>query len=839
MRDSRPSSQLGLYRAGITGPEHRRSITVGRESLFQDVIDILRKTINKKPKHHFLFIGPRGIGKTHLLSLIEDEIGRDEALTSAYHVVRFAEESHRVLSFCDFLLGVCEILSDTLPDEPQWRQLQQQLASEERDEIIVDTLVQAIRKRRRQTQQALIIMLENLHQVFEQQIKDTRSIAALRGFFMEDNGCLLVATAPLHFGGITDHKQPFYDFFDVQILDQLSETQTIALIHKNLEWEQRNDLLADFSQLRPKLLALYRMTGGSPRLTLMLYELIAHETVSEVKRQFELLLDRITPFYQDRMRDLGPQERAVLETLAIMRDQPKTPTAIAAKMRMKQAQVSTLLKRLSTSQYIRSIENVDDKRSRFYTIREGFFDIWLAMNVSRGARQRLPFLVEFFAQFYPSIEERNRKREEYRQRLHNGEFDAPHIAISSADLHDGLDYLSEVGTAEERASEKLRLANMHVKEGNPEYAKAYLREVRCITLDNMGTWIVNRAEFEPQLDYLTEIDELITCWDSLRAGELESFVDKVKMLGEGLTFNSWSETKIEFLREHLTLLPHAKDRVETRLRLGSILMTLARWGEAETELKAALEEATPLGDDGLLSWTLNDFAQLFKATNRLAEAEALMRRVLAITETSFGVEHPNVAKYLNNLVLLLQDTNRLSEAEPLMRRALAIGEANFGSEHQNVATYLNNLGMLFKASNRLAEAEPLMRRALAIDEASFGIDHPNVAIHLSNLAMLLKDTNRLAEAEPLMRQALVIDEASFGMEHPNVAIRLNNLALLLHATEAEPLMRQALAILENSLVPGHPNILTVNANLVSLLEDLGMPDQAEIITKRLNLSKVK
>ncbi len=49
-----------------------------------------------------------------------------------------------------------------------------------------------------------------------------------------------------------------------------------------------------------------------------------------------------------------------------------------------------------------------------------------------------------------------------------------------------------------------------------------------------------------------------------------------------------------------------------------------------------------------------------------------MRRALAIDEKSFGPDHPNVAIDLNNLAQLLQATNRLAEAEPLMRRALAI-----------------------------------------------------------------------------------------------------------------------------------------------------------------------
>src|SRR5271166_4290232 len=181
-----------------------------------------------------------------------------------------------------------------------------------------------------------------------------------------------------------------------------------------------------------------------------------------------------------------------------------------------------------------------------------------------------------------------------------------------------------------------------------------------------------------------------------------------------------------------------------------------------------------------------------------AQAEPLYRRALAIEETSFGPDHPEVATDLNNLAGLLQATNRLAEAEPLYRRALAIDEASFGPDHPEVATDLNNLALLLRATNRLAEAEPLYRRALAIDEASLGPDHPTVASFLNNLAQLLRATNWLAEAEPLYRRALAIDEAGLGPDHPNVAIHLKNLALLLRDTnrlaEAEPLMRRALAI---------------------------------------------
>ncbi|MCA8988928.1 MAG: tetratricopeptide repeat protein, partial [Planctomycetaceae bacterium] len=67
---------------------------------------------------------------------------------------------------------------------------------------------------------------------------------------------------------------------------------------------------------------------------------------------------------------------------------------------------------------------------------------------------------------------------------------------------------------------------------------------------------------------------------------------------------------------------------------------------------------------------------------RLAEAEPLMRRALAIDEQSYGPEHPSVARDLNNLALLLQAINRFEEAEPLMRRCLCIF-LEFTQRHHN------------------------------------------------------------------------------------------------------------------------------------------------------------
>ena len=821
-------SSIGLYRSGVTSAERLRHTSVAREHLVDDAIESLRGSVGRKSKNHLLFIGPRGIGKTHLLSCIEDAVQSDEVLRESVVVVRFPEESNRTLSFADFLIGMCGILKEVLEDEPLWTELFARVQTEEDDARVADTLVPAYREQNRRRSRTLLIMLENLGEILTRQIRDKNDVASLRKFLMADNGCLLVATAPLHFDGITDIGQPFYDFFDIQILESLSFEETVEVIRRNLEWEDRTDVLATLEDMRPRLQALYRMTGGNPRLTMMLYEMIVHESVTIVQSQFHLLLDRISPFYQGRLNDLPPGQRALLECLASMRDQEKTPAAIAARMRMSQQETSSLLKRLSDAHYLRSAPHPRDRRSRLYTIREGFFDIWLAMNLSRGARKRMPFLLDFFSLFYPSLAAREEKRCQLREKL---------LDEGSVDAERALDYLSEVGDAEERATAKIDMARISARRGDADQAASYVLEAASQAGDGVSRSIARIVASVPSApDYLSEIEEMIAAWEMHRSGELEEFVHRLAEMGKGLTLRTFSETRLAFLRDTLESLDDSKARITQRLRIAAVLMDIARWAESEEQQRHALAEATALADAELVAVASNNLAQLLQRTNRLGEAEPLMRRALEIGEATFGRQHPIVAIRLNNLASLLHDTNRLKEAESLMRRALDIDVAVFGEQHPNVAMDLNNLVTLLLHTNRIGEAEPLMRRALEIDEATFGRQHPTVAVRLNNLATLLHDTNRNEEAEPLMRLALEIDEATFGGQHPTVAIRLNNLATLLHDTnrleEAEPLMRRALEIDLAAFGEQHPNVAVRLNNLATLLHDTNRLKEAESLMRR-------
>jgi tetratricopeptide (TPR) repeat protein len=828
------SSYLGLFSWGLTTPEHRRSITVARQAMLDDALTHLRRSLQRKLKQHLLYIGPRGSGKTHFLSLIEDEIQRNHELNVHFIVVRFPEETGRILSFADFLLRVCEELTTQLPQEKVWQTLYRRLETEADDADIIDTLVPAIRSATEDMHRTVLIMLENVHDVFERQMKERIDVGALRKFLMGDNGCQLIATAPIYFEGITSVDEPFFDFFDVQVIDLLTKDQAIELVRRNLEWEQRSSLLRDFESLRPKLAALYDMTAGNPRLTHMLYELIVHDSIAEVSEQFRRLLDRVTPFYQDRLKELAPRERALLETLALMRDdsEPKTPRRLAEKLRISEQQTSSLLKRLTISGYIRSSASTKDKRSRLYVISEGFFDLWLAMQLSRRHRRRLPILVECLAKFYPRREDREAKRREYRQ----------HFA-ASCDAQAALGLLSDIGTTPEQTLAKLDLVSRHAVSGNLAEKAEVDAEIQSLPLDSIGTWIVEWVSCqEPRLNYLDEIEQLIELWSLHRSGDLEAFMERFTAMGSELNYRTYSAAKLAFLRDHLSLLTDSRQRVELQLRLGALLREQAAWNDAETMFREALRGAESLQRQDLTAAAIYEMSLLLRETNRLTEAEPLSRRALQMHERSRGPDHASVASCLNNLAELLRSTNRLSEAEPLYRRALAIQERSYGPDHPTVATSLNNLASLLETIDEVAAAEPLCRRALLISERSYGPDHPTVASCLNNLANLLSSTDRLPEAEPLYRRALQIHERSYGADHPEVATALNNLAGLLYSTnrpgEAETLSRRALTILTRFRIQtGHSHrcFAVFKGNYQRILESLDIDAAA----RKLRLREVE
>ena len=100
----------------------------------------------------------------------------------------------------------------------------------------------------------------------------------------------------------------------------------------------------------------------------------------------------------------------------------------------------------------------------------------------------------------------------------------------------------------------------------------------------------------------------------------------------------------------------------------------------------------------------------------------MMRRALVIHEKIYGPEHPDVAIDLNNLALVLKHTNRLDEAEPMMRRHLIIFlkfTRSTGHLHPHLEAALGNYRGILEA---MAMSEEEIARRIAEVGKETGFD---------------------------------------------------------------------------------------------------------------------
>ena len=259
------NSNIGLYRSGVTSPKRLRRTSVVREHLLDNAIESLRGSVGRKSKNHLLFIGPRGIGKTHLLSCIEDAVQSDETLSASVVIVRFPEESNRDAVLRRF---------------PDWHV--RDIEGGPRRRTAVDGAVCRGRDRRRRRQgcrhagarnprresQGVAEPCSLCSKTWARSLPGKSATRAMlppcASFSWPTTAACCWPPHRLHFDGITDVGQPFYDFFDVQILENLSFEETVEVIRLNLEWEERTDILETLDDMRPRLQAPLSHDGGKP-----------------------------------------------------------------------------------------------------------------------------------------------------------------------------------------------------------------------------------------------------------------------------------------------------------------------------------------------------------------------------------------------------------------------------------------------------------------------------------------------------------------------------------------------------------------------------------------------
>lgn len=181
----------------------------------------------------------------------------------------------------------------------------------------------------------------------------------------------------------------------------------------------------------------------------------------------------------------------------------------------------------------------------------------------------------------------------------------------------------------------------------------------------------------------------------------------------------------------------------------------------------AVAESLRLGDADM-SVGLVGLAKCLCELGNFEEAERLYERVLDIDQKIGSGQSSTLAEDLNHLAILYLKTNRLGEAESLLKKSAAILTAVDAHSIQ-LAAAERGLGYIYCQTGKLEEAERITNHALSISDTKAGRQTKVFAETLMVLGLVAAKKGHLSEAEELIERAIASFELLTGGEHPELA----------------------------------------------------------------------
>ena len=385
---------------------------VQRQELAQELVDRIRESATTPIKHYTLLIGPRGIGKTHLISLIYNRVDRQKKLRDRLLIAWLSEDNWSITSFLKLIVSIFSALKKEY-SEIYKNQLQQKVENlysspETAEQTAVELLKDFIGDR------TLLLLVENLDQIFDG-LGDSGQKQFL-AFLQQSNCCTIIATSPSLFNEVNNKKAPFYNFFRIWELKDLTAEDAAQLL-LNVATIQGDRKLTDFIASpsgKARIQAVHHSAGGNPRVYVIFSQFLTRESLDELVKPFMRMLDDLTPYYQSRMQSLSPQQREIVEFLCDRRHAVSVKE-IAERCFITHQTASSQLKTLRNLGYA-TAEAIG--RESYYELREVLMRFCLDVKKQRG-EGTIQLFVDFLRIWYT--------REELQQRLELGIADIRHI----------------------------------------------------------------------------------------------------------------------------------------------------------------------------------------------------------------------------------------------------------------------------------------------------------------------------------------------------------------------------------------------------------------------------
>ena len=323
-----------------------------------------------------------------LLARVAAELRADPQLRQTLVPVRFMEESVEVFDIGDFWLEALLYLAKECGDQRGLRSeieaTRSHLARRPSGDDVAGharaSLLDAADRLGRQ----LVIMVENLQSLSDETDEDFGW--QLRQSLQSDPEIMLLGTATSHFEALDDAGAPFFELFRILQLKPLGTEECQAL------WRAVTGERREAIRMRP----LQILTGGSPRLMVIVGEFARHRTMLRLLEELVGLVDAHSEYFRGNLNSLPKTERRVYAALCDLW-RPSTTRQVAVRARSGVRKTSALLGRLVGRG---AVKPDGDERSRLYSVAEPLHCIYYKLRRLRDEAAVVHGLIRFMVAFY-------------------------------------------------------------------------------------------------------------------------------------------------------------------------------------------------------------------------------------------------------------------------------------------------------------------------------------------------------------------------------------------------------------------------------------------------------
>ena len=370
-----------------------------RWDILSGILSELALKKGESPKQHWMLVGARGMGKSHLLTLLYHKVRADKKLCKIWIPVLFPEEIRMAGDLAKFLeRAISEVQRDLEKEKsPVASVLQEKIVRirSVRPDERADYLFSLMTWVRREIGRHILLITENLQQLLGKKISliDQKK---LRAFLQSEDALLLIGSATTVFTALHDHSHPFYHFFHIRRLQELSFEDIKTLVGNLLSGHDKQERARIMTENEARLRVIHSFTGGNPRMAVFLSDILKTDINEEMIQIMDRILDELTPYFEAIINETPEYLHDIINVLAVF-EPAQSPKEIAEHLEMEQGTVRNYLKQAKESGYVRVA--FSKGKSNYYCLNEYLYRAWFQMRDS-SHREEMRWLMELMMFLY-------------------------------------------------------------------------------------------------------------------------------------------------------------------------------------------------------------------------------------------------------------------------------------------------------------------------------------------------------------------------------------------------------------------------------------------------------